>query len=233
MKAFRCLATLLSLRLQPSKEPFSDSSRVLSEVHNGPDDNTCWLDLVEDAVRKVPNKHAAVPAPIGGCDFRMLAQQGQSRVQLAQEHLSSSGLIILVSVESGLDVVVGPQKQNELGHFREPRIRSLTASHVVNSLGCSRKCSMRRSNSSMISRDTGTSDGLASSSFHSSVTKVSFSEADNRCTSGNFSRIMLSLYQFSALLQQTSTPPEWSLRGRGRVVDSPEPNAETCICPKL
>ena len=88
----------------------------------------------------------------------------------------------------GLNFVDRLKKQNEVGHRSGPRIRSRTASQVVNSPGCSRKCSIRRSNSAIISRETGTSDGWASRSFHSSETKINFSDAVSRRTSGNFSR---------------------------------------------
>src|SRR5688572_32541700 len=93
-------------------------------------------------------------------------------------------------MKGGLDVVIRLKQQNEVGHRGGPRIRSRTASQVVNSLGCSRKCSIRRSNSAIISRATGTSGGWASRSFHSSETKINFSDAVSRRTSGNVSRIM-------------------------------------------
>ena len=82
--------------------------------------------------------------------------------------------------------------------FRRPLYQGgqvLDPGHVtvfVNSSGCARKRSIRRSNSAMISRETGTSEGCASRSFQSSETKMSFSEAESRWTSGNCSIIMAS-----------------------------------------
>src|ERR1041385_307659 len=102
-------------------------------------------------------------------------------------------LVILVPFVGSLNIAVGLKQKDELGHERPARIRSLTASQVVNSSGCCRKCSIRRSSAAMISRDTGTSEGWASRSFHSSETKRSFSEAESCCTSGNFSRIIATL----------------------------------------
>src|SRR6185312_10757216 len=100
----------------------------------------------------------------------MFSQKRKCSVQLTHEYLATSSLIILISVKSRLNIEVSLKKEDEAGHGRELSTRSLTASHVVNSVGCCRKCSVRRSSSAMISRETGTSDGFASRSFHNSET---------------------------------------------------------------
>src|SRR6266498_3056681 len=120
----------------------------------------------------------------------MCSQESQSGIQLAHEHFSSSGLNLLKTVIGGLYIEVRLKQKNQVDHDPEPRTRALTSCHVVNSSGCWRKCSMRRSSSAITSLATGTSDGFASRSFQSSETKISFSDGLSFWTSGNFSRIM-------------------------------------------
>src|SRR5688572_27929612 len=122
--------------------------------------------------------------------MRVASEHTQRQVKLAKKDFASSRLDFLIAVKRTLDVTVRLKQENEIHHERLPRMRSLTCSHVVNSSGWEWKCSMRRSNSAMTSGRTGKSEGRASSSFHSSETKASFSDADNCCTSGNFSRII-------------------------------------------
>ena len=57
------------------------------------------------------------------------------------------------------------RSRNEFGHDRGCRTCPLTACRRVNSSGCCRKCSIRRSSSAVISHETGTSDGCASRSL--------------------------------------------------------------------
>jgi len=72
------------------------------------------------------------------------------------ENLSPSSLIILVSIESGLNIEIGLKEKYQFGHDRELKIRCFTASQFVNSSGCCLKCSIRRSSSAMTSFETGT-----------------------------------------------------------------------------
>jgi hypothetical protein len=151
-----------------------DSPWILSEINNRRNDDPAGLHLVENAVGKVANEHSPIRARINRSNLRVSAQKPKGGVQLPQKNLTTPRLKIFVALKGGLDVEVRFEKKNQLGHGREPKIRSLTASQVVNCSGCCRKCSIRRSNSAMISRDTGTSVGWASRSFHSSETKISF-----------------------------------------------------------
>jgi len=110
----------------------------------------------------------------------MLPEKCQSKIQLANEYFSPTGLIILVPLKGGLNIAIGLKQKNQVDHDREPRIRCFTASQVVNSPGCCLKCSIRRSSSAITSLDTGISAGCDSRSFHSSETNCSFSEGESR-----------------------------------------------------
>jgi hypothetical protein len=100
------------------------------------------------------------------------------------EHFTSAFLVVLMPVRSGLNVNVRLPEKDQLNHERDPRILSFTASQVVNSLGLRRNCSIRRSNSAMISRETGNSEGCPSRSFHNSETTTCKSRRISLATLG-------------------------------------------------
>jgi hypothetical protein len=188
--SFRKGFEIASLRSLISRHLSPDRSGILSEVHNGANNISLRLHFVEIAVGEIADQPPAVSPAMDRGNLGVLTQERQRRIEMVHEHSTPPFLEILVTIEGGLNVVVGLEEQDEVNHRRELRTRSLTASQEVKFSGCWRKCFIRRSSSARISRETGTSDGLASKSFHSSETKISFSEAVSCRTSGNCSRII-------------------------------------------
>lgn len=119
-------------------EASHDRLWILTSVHDAGDDDPARLDSVEDAKRKSGNEQSPIIAVNDRPTLGEDAKLSECLVQAMHKNGAQTLSAVLVVVISTLDIEVGGEKRNDLGHAALeplPKIRDLIASQVVTWVG--------------------------------------------------------------------------------------------------